>query len=236
MALKITNIKIPAGNTLKGAFPVVSYGSFDFTGPLAQFLSVPNDNAFNIGANDFTVEWWQYQTSFGPAPYARVWEIGPWSGTVLGISLESAQPTMYIWLNGTGYPIDINLIPLNQWNHFAFVRHNGTFTFYLNGKSMSTFSYADNIADSTTPLTIGAESNDTGATQFHGQLTNFHFVNGTALYTQNFNPHFDTIIPVANTKLLLLAESSDRMLHDYSSLNKTVTNNNNTAWSSLTPF
>ena len=236
MPLKITNIKIPAGNTLKGAFPVVSYGSVQFTGPFSQFLSVPNDNAFNIGTDDFTVEWWQYQISLSPAPYARVWEIGPYNGTVLGISLEAATPIANIWLNGSAYVFDVLTIPMSQWNHFALVRSSGVVTLYLNGAVATSFSYATAINDTSTPLTVGAESNDVGATQFEGYVTNFHFVNGTALYNNPFVPYRDTIIPVKNTKLLLLAESGDRILHDYSSLNKTVTNNNNAVWSTLTPF
>lgn len=177
---------------------------------------------------DFTVEWFQYQTNQDAFP--RVFSIGSYAdvgGTKLGFSVESG--TGYVWFDGA-YRIAVPAVScaLNAWTHVAITRSGTALSLYYNGVHQQTVQVnGGNISAAGKPLVIGREENPGFAnTYFKGNLTNFHFVNGTALYTGtgSFTPPSMPIQPVTNTKLLLKFSSPETLLTDVGSLApKTIT-------------
>lgn len=190
--------------------------SYDFNGS-SNYLTISADNSWALGAGDFTIEWFQYQTDTNPFP-----RIFATNSDSIGCSIEGG--TLYPWLNG-GLPqfsVFPNVAPYkNSWHHFAIVRNSNTVYVYKNGICDASGSTNQDIIDNTSTLFIGVQNNTTtDNTWFGGYLTNIRIVKGLAVYTGNFttptsrltvrasaNPYGGSntqAIPIGSTKLLLI--------------------------------
>ena len=212
--------------------PINKGGSMLFPGTNSSYLSVPNDADFRFRTGQFTIEWFQYMTSQTSNP--RVFTIGAFPSATVGVSIEGAR--FYFWVNGSS-GINFGLTSyLNTWVHFAVTRDaSNIIRIFQNGVvKLTTTANTYDFNNTSAVLAIGNET--TSGSPFPGYITNFHWVNGTALYTGAFTPPTQPITPVANTKLLLLATTSGTLLTDSSGLGKTVTNIGGIAWNSRKPF
>lgn len=70
---------------------------------------------------------------------------------------------------------------------------------------------------------------------FSGQITNFRWVVGTAIYTTNFTVPTAPLTAVAGTQLLLSATTNADVVKDSSTASRTPTNTGVT-FSATTPF
>lgn len=208
-------------------------GSFLFDGGENCNIVIPNDEDFRFRTGDFTVEWWQFQTDNNS--YVRPWSQGDWPSATIGVSLEDGL--FYYWEDGDLY--NIGLIEYkNQWVHFAITRNESTIKVFKNGIQLgdsltSSYDYNDTINN----LGIGNEPTYPygSLTAFGGNITNFRWVKGTAIYTSNFSVPTSPLIATPDTKLLLLASTEATFLNDSSGLSKTIINTNS-VWSSDNPF
>jgi len=230
---------------VKSEFDEVSFssGSISLNGT-NQYLTVPTGTAFQYGTGDFTAEGWVYRSV---AWTAQNIFFGQWSGSTGGTTLSWVVMTsndtngyarFLLSTNGSGVltdSISSTVIPLNQWNHIAFVRNGSTFTLYLNGISVVTYSSASALYAATNTISIGASS---AATQpFNGYISNVRIVKGTALYTSNFIPPHTSILPaVGNTSLLINCLNSTDFINDYSVNKFNVTNNGSATFSTSSPY
>lgn len=218
------------------AAPAASGGSILFSGSSTSGLTFPNDPDFRFGTGDFTVEWFQYQTS-GDASAQRIFAIGNYPTQTIGISQEGSftSRTFYAWVSGAN-AIGSSLNLANAWNHFAICRSGTSLRIFRNGTQIgTTLSNSTNFNNTTNVLAIGNESSPSAVATFNGYITNFHWVKGTALYTANFTRPSAPITPVANTKLLLRATTSGTYIQDSSGLGKVATPTGAT-WNALSPF
>jgi len=191
---------------------------FGTSGVNLQITSGLSD--FAVGTGDFTIEWWQDMISQTSHP--RVWSINTWPNAVLGVSIEGGA-NFYFWANG-GIALSATLSNyLNRWVSFAIVRHGGATTVYQDGQPIATGIPSYNISSVTLPLWIGDDPAQDAP--FPGLVTNFHWVTGAALYTAAYTPPNPPVMPVADTKLLLLSSAADAIAVDSSGTNKTVVNN-----------
>jgi hypothetical protein len=184
--------------------------AFDFVNPpqlvsagfngSSQYLTVPASANYALGTEDFTIEWWQYQTGTGTGTFPRVFSVGATPASI-AVSIESG--TFYFWENGnytfssalTGY--------LNTWTHFAISRVSGQTSVYRNGTQIgSTYADTNNINDSSSTLSVGREISAFD-TYFPGYISNFRIVKGTGVYTGNFATPTKPLTAVTNTVLLL---------------------------------
>jgi hypothetical protein len=161
-----------------------SVNSYVITQPTSapyRSVQVPGGSGFAFGTGDFTIEWFQYQstsTSFG-----RIF----WYGATpsLGVSLEG---TAYFWPTVTGMGTTGSL--LNSWVHFALVRQTGRIYLYRNGTLQSTAGgvvNTTNVTDTSSTFYIGSKANGGLASeQYIGSITNFRVCKGLAVYTGNF--------------------------------------------------
>jgi hypothetical protein len=206
----------------------VDGGSISFNGT-NQYVSLPGSSDWAVGTGDFTVEWFQYQTSFSSS-WPRIFTVGTYPASI-GVSIEGG--TLYVWLAG-GWRLAASTGAIsNQWVHFAVTRSGTTLRIFKNGIQLASGTDSSNVTNTSTPLFIGSES--TSGTYFGGLITNFHFVKGTALYTSAFTPT-GPLSAVANTKLLLQAVTSGSLLTDTSSLARTVSGVNTPIFNWGTPF
>jgi hypothetical protein len=206
------------GNTTQGSFnPFVSTypysvatnggsGYFDGTG---DYLTVPDNAAFNLAANDFTIECWVYLTTIANTPI-----IAAQTNTLKSVM------SFFIYITPTGsigteiqttgsfyrgIYSTVGTIVTNTWYHVAFVRNGNTNRQYINGVQTGTISVTgDIVRDSADVVSIGAK-NISSSQDTTGYISNFRLVNGTCLYPSGttFTPPTAPLTAVTNTALLL---------------------------------
>jgi hypothetical protein len=184
-------------------------------------VSYPNDADLAIGTREFTVEWFQYwQTG---ANFPRPFSIGEYPNADFAVSYEGT--TFYVWTPSTNAN-DAGAPPAKDtWVHIALIGNGITIKVYVNGSLQSTINESYDFTDTTTALTIGNETD--GITRdgaFTGRITNFRWVVGTQVYTDNFTVPTTPLIAISGTQLLLLADSSTNVVKDSSPANRTPTN------------
>ena len=180
--------------------PLVSYstlgGSAAFNGSQLQALTIPANAAFATGTNNFTIEYWLNQYYRGPydspfgytsAAHSFYWPIG------------TSQNFPYMSGTGTWSITGGTLPPLNTWNHYALVRNGTTMSYYLNGVLVGTTTANFNLDAPTSPIVIGAQANAAGTNVLFGNMTNFRWVNGLAVYTSAFTPPTAALTAISAT-------------------------------------
>jgi hypothetical protein len=114
------------------------------------------------------------------------------------------QINVFMYISGT---LHINttstaLATPNAWTHLAFVRQSGTFKLYINGVldfSSTGISASLNTFDK---FDIG-RNQDGSLPDFNGNISDFRYVKGTAVYTANFTPPTAPLTAISGTQLLL---------------------------------
>ena len=175
-------------------------GSGYFDGS-ADYLEAQSSSAYvNNGSTNMTIEFWAYANTSG---YYYLQDQNA-NGAAIAINFSTTGGYIY-WYGGssvgnlTATPTNLN-IPARAWNHFAFVRNGSTCTVYVNGQNIQ--SGTNNSAFGLNALlTIGRYGG--GGYEFPGYISNYRYVNGTAVYTSNFTPSTAPLTTIANTNLLL---------------------------------
>jgi hypothetical protein len=213
--------------------PVHSNGSILFAGTTSTYLTVANDADFRFGTGDFTIEWWQYETDSNGFP--RIFSMGTYPSASIGVSIEGG--IFYLWIGGAANSFGTLTNYKNVFNHFAIVRSGTAIKVFRNGTQLgSNLTSSYNFNDTTNDLRIGNESILSVGSSFGGNIKGFHWVKGTALYSSNFTPNYNSITPHANSKLLLNVANSAGLVTDSSGSGKTVTNTGCTFSSITHPF
>jgi hypothetical protein len=206
------NYVFRSNNTTRSSFNIQS----------GQNVQVSNDADLRPGTGDFTVEWFQFQptpTGVPTTPY--VFSIG----NDLAVSVNKTTGVMSVFVGGsaviTTTPTDL----YERWCHLAVTRVGTTLGLFKDGARLVTVVNSTNIANSTDVLRIGNSSTTSSANQYIGRVTNFHFVNGTALYTTvTYTVPTREIFPMSNSKLLLPVPTGN-ITANFSGVSKTVTSN-----------
>jgi hypothetical protein len=178
--------------------------------------------------NDFTVEWFQYQTLGGGHP--RVFSIGPDTGAKWGVSIEANK--VYTWPESNDYAIGKTYV--NEWIHVALVRESGMTRCYIDGGQVGT-PQADtqNITAGGFDLYIGSDGISDGD-GFQGKITNFRWTNDVVYTGSSFTAISSPLTVLPDTKLLLLGGSAANPVIDSTGIN--TLEYDNTTWSADTPF
>jgi hypothetical protein len=213
-------LTIGSAVTIQSVSPFSGGGnSYRFSSSVNSYITTPGSSDWAVGTGDFTVEWFGNQSSL--LQFQRVFSVGDYPAIDIGVSIESG--TFYYWSGGD---LDFeyssaSATTTNTWYHWAVVRSGTTISVYRNGTLRgSSITNSDNINDSSTPLVIGNTNTFATNSAFVGDITNFRFVKGLAVYTGAFtvptsqltatasaNPYGGsntTAIPSGSTKLLLV--------------------------------
>jgi hypothetical protein len=170
---------ITANGDAKLSTSVKKFGTaslaLDGTGDYA-FVQSGADFAF--GTANFTIEFWVYRTA--TSAFDSLIDMRTVSNdNALIIGLNNLTP--YIFIAGA-FRIQAGSVPLNQWNHIAYVRSGTTGTLYVNGSSVG--SWTDSINYAAKPLVIGADY--LGGNGLLGYIDDLRIVKAAAVYTANF--------------------------------------------------
>ena len=157
-------------------------GLFDGTN---DYVTVPDNSAFDFGAGDFTIEYWEYRTSnalYKPTISRNSAGQPPW---MLGWS-ESGNINFFAG-NGSSWSIasavSMGVITTNVWTHYAVTRQGNTFRTFQNGIQISTFTSAATLPDGAGSLQIGSYA---AAHYYPGYLDELRLTKGVARYTGSF--------------------------------------------------
>jgi len=172
---------------------------FDGTG---DYLSIADSTDFTLGSGNFTAECWVYPTASPSQPVI----FGQWSNPyswVIQFSNDSNRNVRFLINDGTTRDnVSSTSVPLNNWAHLALVRNGSTFTMYVNGVSVDTYTNSASLVDASGPVTIGAQNG--GGQPYQGYITDARLVKGTAVYTAAFTPPTAPLSAISGTSFLAL--------------------------------
>lgn len=195
--------------------------SISFLGNNTSYISVPSNDGLNFGTEDYTVEWFQYQTDTNTIP--RIFQRGTSSasggfmGFIISISTAPGARGYFFLRNTNLYRLTTDTYR-NKWIHFAICRSAGITTLYMDGVRLfamyDTYNYTI-----TEDLFIGNDSTLDSNKAFGGYLYYFHIIKGVAKYTSNFTVSTAMVTAIPETVLSLTANGAS------GSLGHTITNN-----------
>ena len=170
-----------------------------------DYISVPDNVAFTMGAGDFTIECWVYLQNVAQQIFIGTCDAGGSQGSmsfVLGLD-GSSYPLVGVGYGGTVYKSTFGTVATtNRWYHIAGVRNGAMVNVYVDGvKGPNLDMGALAITDSTQTVAIGRN----GAGNFEyvtGYISNVRIVKGTAVYTANFTPPTSPLTAISGTSLL----------------------------------
>ena len=222
-------------STTSTAIDVGGSGNFN-VGIVNRTWQIAVNEAFNYGTGDFTVEWWSNQAAGNGVQ--GIWRNSTgdtvFSSSFLTITQNAGRLTV---TQGDGAGGNLTLtsdttIAFNTWNHYAYVKNNGTHLLYVNGTAQNNSFY---WLTSNAQLAYMQVGNAGG--QYSGFITNFRIVKGTAVYTGNFTPPTEPLTAIAGTQLLALFTSSGAVNVDSSPNNFTlVPTSGGPVWTSSSPL
>jgi hypothetical protein len=149
--------------TVNGATPVSDRrgkpaGAMAFDGD--DYLSVPDDPAFGLGADDFTLATWIRRDAYGAGTDSGCYLMGH-SDSGGGknknkwmIWLGQSEITLFTSQDGS-LPVGSYSFRLNRWNHVAVRRQGDTLSAFVDGLPVGSIEYSLPIPKASQPLLIG---------------------------------------------------------------------------------
>jgi hypothetical protein len=134
---------------------------FDGTG---DYLSVPDDDAFNLGTGDFTMECWYRPTAAWAGNedgiLSKVNSDATWSGFAFSMYRTSGNIIRFQMSDGSsGATVNTTTaVSSPQWYHLCVVRSSGVMKFYVNGTSENTTTSTLNMTNNTNEFYIGRKT------------------------------------------------------------------------------
>ena len=203
------------GNTKVSAFDpfapnnnYATYGSTYLNGT-TDYLTVPQNAAFNFGTGDFTVEgWWNFNNiatsqgliSLGTGANGG----GPYNGWWFDYE-SSGILRFYRYAGGSEIysSFSVTLVP-GIWYHIACTRSGTAVKMFVNGVQVGTTATSSTSFDNVNsdPLVIGRFITGQGTFYLDGYVSDVRITKGTAVYTANFTPATAPLTAVSGTSLL----------------------------------
>jgi hypothetical protein len=180
--------------------PLTNGGSiyFDISSSIkAHGTASQNRNAFNMSSGSFSVEFWYYPISSSVNSNATLFSIGNESSYTSELSLEITDFGIAVLeVNGTESFSTSSVLykGYNEWYYIALQKEpsgNGsTISFFLDGYALGNPNWAITssnytIGGTTSSFTLGNTRLLSGQYGVKGFITNFQFINGTAIYKIN---------------------------------------------------
>ena len=201
-----------------------------------QYLTTPTSANFNTTTNDWTVEFWAYNSSNTRSVACALSPQNTSQSVNITIQIEQTNQSWTAYCGDGSTFVTVNQGPaallINAWNHIALVRRSGSITLYVNGVGGTAQSLSGSPSNSKS-WTIGGVLFPALNFPFSGSISNFRFVNGTAVYTSNFIPQTTALTAITNTQLLTLQNAT---FVDNSTNAFTITNNGSATTAATYPF
>jgi hypothetical protein len=229
----------PFNNPINYTTPPVQFWSNYFDGS-GDYLSIPKNGAL-ASPGDFTFEAWIYPTSTNTGTLCGFGVNQSNGYSALNWRITSTTMQTYWSTNGSSETlISGGTIVQNVWQHVAATRSGTTIRLFLNGTQVGTGTVSGALytgsasTGGANSYTIGSYfSSSAAAVFFTGYITNFRYINGTALYTSNFTPPTAPLTAIINTSVLTCQSNN---FVDNSIVNSLLTANGNVSIQAFSPF
>ena len=170
-------------------------------------LKISDHADLELGSNSFTMEMWLYPMDTSGSNFGCLVSKGVsfqlyWKNATQNLDLYvSNNGSDYNMINaGTTYA---GSVPIGEWIHVAVVRSGDVWSIYTNGqRSYGPVTAAGTIHNNGNDLAIGDYSGSYSTYELDGLVSDFRLVNGTAVYTDNFDPPTTRLTNITNTKVL----------------------------------
>ena len=200
------------GDPIANTFSPFRHGGYSmyFDGSGGDWVKSDTHADFGFGTDDFTIECWYYPVSKLQS-YPRIWNFGPFwqnSQSLAFVDRHNDNNTVLTLNSWTAGEIlrSTTTIEDGKWYHLTVERSGTTITLYVNGVSEDTYDAGTSefITSSPSYVTIGNVSDGSNLYEsaLHGNIKDFRYVKGTAIYGTNFTPPTEPLTEVTNTKLL----------------------------------
>jgi hypothetical protein len=194
------------GNTTQGTWSPYGSNWSNYIGS-GNYLSTPATTNFNLTGN-FTIECWLFMNVTGNNTFLSVGVNHSAFWYAMGVdpttnTLSFSVNTPGNW-NITNTYTTTSTVPVGVWTHIAAVKNGTNFSMYINGVSgYSTNSFAQPTG-ATGSVFVGTyfQNANNDDSFFHGYISNFRIVNGSAVYTSAFTPPIAPLTAITNTQLL----------------------------------
>lgn len=155
---------------------------------------LPDSPTYAVGAGDFTVSLWMYQTDPGTTAavlFGQCNAAGDAASRSVDANIDATTHKVvgYLFTGGAYHQLtSTGTVSLNTWHFLAFVRAGGTYTIYIDGNASGMLNVAGlSFNDSSANMGVG-RLGDYPNYIFSGSIEDWQFVKGTALWTANFVP------------------------------------------------
>ncbi len=194
--------------------PAVYGGALYFDGN-GDNLTFPDNDAFEIGSGQFTIECWVYPASLkgyqGVLGKTGAADINGWN-----LYFETNNSINFVSANGGGsWTISLNggtSVPAGQWNHIAVTKDSSNvYRMFVNGVQVATTTNAFTTNQTSGLFYIGKWPYFPGyanTMDFGGYISDVRIVKGQSLYTDNFVPSSAPLTAVVNSTLLVNGTSA----------------------------
>jgi len=175
--------------------------SIYFPGASGDYLEAATSADFDFGAEDFTIDFWFYTSSS-----SRQWFVAASSDYHFGIDYSyqggnSRKVGIYASSTGSNWNIltadyggngrGTIALPLNTWNHIAFVRNNAQWMLFINGVLDLNVTATGAITSiNNENVRIGKHGSEINY-MVNGYIDEFRVSKGIARWTTNFIPGSD---------------------------------------------
>ena len=158
---------------------------FDGTG---DYLYIPSAPANQLGAGDYTIEFWIYGNSWSTLPvileYGRT-AAGATAGLEFYVSTTGGKLDIYGGASTATLLASYSSLSTTTWTHIALTRASTTTRLFING-TQSGSSATDSTNYNQTQILIGVFIG--GANPLNGYIDDLRITKGYARYTANFTP------------------------------------------------
>ena len=170
-------------------------GAVAVTGTNALYAGV-TDARFNIGASNFTMEYWINPSTTTSRPFFNNYRSYQVATTSMGWFTGVNTFSLYIESGGSEFGLWVGrafTIPVGQWSHVAVTRTGNDYRCFINGVQQgTTVTQAGSINNSTTwPTYIGNYNNAAGTA---ATFQDARIYIGVSKYSANFTPPPNMII------------------------------------------
>ena len=200
-------------NNLSGEQGQKAYkGSLYFNGiDSGDDLTLASSSDFDFSTGDVTVEAWVFMSSHPTHSHI-------FSTSNFDLKVSGGQIRLF---TTSGETDTSRTVTVGHWHHIAAVRaasiNSGNWVVYLNGRGVN-YSLGSVTSGASEAHVSGRVR--TAHEEFHGYISNLRVVNGTAVYTGNFEPSTSELTNIPNT-VLLCCQDSDNPLQE--ATGKTIT-------------